>query len=155
NNIAEHIVGMMIALARRFPRLVRAQDEHHRSLDDDDFTVRELAGSKLLILGAGNIGAALARKAVGLDLDVEALGRTARDSLIEGTTYRTIESLDAVLPNADHVAICIPLTPDTNRLFDATRFARMKPGAVIYNVGRGPIVDTDALIAALASGKLG
>lgn len=155
NNIAEHIVGMMIALARRFPRLVHAQDEHHWSLNDNDFTVRELAGSKLLILGAGNIGAALARKAVGLDLEVEVLGRIARDSFIEGTTYRTIEFLDVVLPNADHVAICIPLTPDTNRLFDATRFARMKPGAVIYNVGRGPIVDTDALIAALESGKLG
>ncbi|HET9661974.1 MAG TPA: D-2-hydroxyacid dehydrogenase [Thermomicrobiales bacterium] len=154
NNIAEHIIGMMIAIARRFPRLVHAQDEHHWSLDDDNFAVRELAGSTLLILGAGNIGAALARKAVGLDLSVEVLGRNPRAAFVEGTTYRTIHDLDTVLPSADHVAICIPLTSETNRLFDADRFARMKPGSVVYNVGRGPIVDTSALIAALESGHL-
>ncbi len=155
NNIAEHIVGMMIAIARRFPRLVHAQDDHHWSLDDGDFDVRELAGSTLLILGAGNIGAALARKAVGLDLKVEVLGRNPRDSFVDGTTYRTIRHLDAVLPTADHVAICTPLTPETNGLFDAPRFSQMKPGSIIYNVGRGPIVDTTALIAALESGQLG
>ena len=155
NNIAEHIIGMMIAIARRFPRLVQAQNDHHWSLNDDDFTVRELSGARLLILGAGNIGAALARKAVGLDIEVEVLGRTPRDSFIEGTTYRTIDALDAALADADHVAICIPLTPHTNGLFDAARFARMKPGSVIYNVGRGPIIDTNALIGALESGKIG
>jgi phosphoglycerate dehydrogenase-like enzyme len=155
NNIAEHIIGMMIAIERRFPRLVHAQDEHHWSLDDDDFNVREVSGARLLILGAGNIGAALARKAVGLELDVEVLGRTPRESFVEGVTYRTIDSLDAALPHADHVAICIPLTPETSGLFDAARFARMKPGSVIYNVGRGPIIDTNALIDALERGQLG
>jgi len=56
NNIAEHLIGMMIAIARNFPRLVHAQDEHHWMLDENNFTVRELSGSRLLILGAGNIG---------------------------------------------------------------------------------------------------
>ncbi len=155
NNIAEHIVGMMIAIARNFPRLVHAQGEQRWMLHESDFPVRELAGSRLVILGAGHIGSALARKARALDMEVEVLGRTPRPTFIEGTTYRTIAALDEALAEAEHVAICLPLTPETNRLFDRERFARMKRGAVIYNVGRGPTIDTDALIDALQSGQLG
>jgi phosphoglycerate dehydrogenase-like enzyme len=155
NNIAEYLIGSMIAIARNFPRLVRAQDQHHWSLDDDDFTVSELAGANLLILGAGNIGKALARKAIGMEMNVTVVGRSDRAEFIAGTTYRTIDSLDVVLGGADHVAVCLPLTPETNRLFDSGRIAKMKRGAVIYNVGRGPIIDTNALIDALNTGQLG
>lgn len=154
NNIAEHIIGMMIAIARNFPRLVHAQDENRWMLDENNFTVRELSGSRLLILGAGNIGKALAQKALGMELDVEVLGRNPREQFMEGVTYRTIDALDHALSEADHVAVCVPLTPETDGLFDAARFARMKSGAVIYNVGRGPIIRTDDLIAALESGQL-
>lgn len=155
NNIAEHIIGMMIAIARNFPRLVHAQDEHHWMLDERDFTVRELSGSRLLILGAGNIGTALARKALGMDIEVVVLGRNPREHFIDGTIYRTIDALDEELGGADHVAVCIPLTVETDGLFDASRFAKMKHGSVIYNVGRGPIIRTDDLITALESGQLG
>ncbi len=155
NNIAEHIVGMMVAIARNFPRLVHAQDDQHWMLHESDFPVRELAGSRLLILGAGNIGSALARKALALDMEVEVLGRTPRSAFVEGATYRTIAALDDALALADHVAICLPLTPETDRLFDAKRFGRMKRGSIIYNVGRGPTIDTDALVEALRSGQLG
>ena len=155
NNIAEHIIGMMIALARNFSRLVHAQDEHHWMLHENDFTVRELAGSRLLILGAGNIGTALAKKALGMDFDVQVLGRHPRASFLDRTTYQTIDTLDEALGDADHVAVCVPLTPETDGLFDAHRFGKMKRGAVIYNVGRGPIIRTDDLIDALASGQLG
>ena len=134
---------------------MHAQDEHRWSIDDNAWTVKELSGSRALILGAGNIGRALATKAVGLGLEVEVIGRNRRASFIEGATYRTIDELDDALPHADHVVIGIPLTPETLNLFDAHRLARMKPGSVIYNVGRGPILNTDALIAALESGHLG
>jgi D-2-hydroxyacid dehydrogenase (NADP+) len=155
NNIAEHVIGMMIAIAREFPRLVHAQDKQSWSLDDDGWNVRELAGSKALILGAGNIGSALATKALGMGLDVEVMGRNRRASFIDGVTYRTIDELETALPSADHVVIGIPLTPETLNLFDERRLALMKPGAVIYNVGRGPILNTAALVAALESGRLG
>jgi D-2-hydroxyacid dehydrogenase (NADP+) len=155
NNIAEHVIGMMIAIARNFPRLVHAQDEQAWSLDDNRWTVKELAGSKALILGAGNIGRALASKALGMGLDVEVMGRNRRASFIDGVTYRTIDELERALPEADHVVIGIPLTPETLNLIDEHRLALMKPGAIIYNVGRGPILNTDALIAALESGHLG
>jgi phosphoglycerate dehydrogenase-like enzyme len=155
NNIAEHVIGMMIAMARNFPRLVHAQDEQRWSIDDNRWTVKELAGSRALILGAGNIGKALATKAVGMGLEVDVMGRNRRTSFIDGVTYRTIDELDAALPSADHVVIGIPLTPETLDLFDARRLSLMKPGAIIYNVGRGPILNTDALLAALESGHLG
>lgn len=155
NNIAEHIVGMMIAIARRFPRLVHAQDEQHWSLDDRDFTVREIAGSRILILGAGNIGIALANKAIGLEMNVEVIGRTPRPDFSLFASYGTMDTFDLRIAHADHVAICLPLTSETQGLFDAATIAKMKPGAVIYNIGRGPIIDTSALIAALESGHLG
>jgi phosphoglycerate dehydrogenase-like enzyme len=58
------------------------------------------------------------------------------------------------LPQADVIAICLPLTDETRGLFDAQAFARVKPGAILINVGRGAIVDTDAMLAALESGRL-
>ena len=155
NNIAEHLIGMMIAMARNFPRLVHAQDAQNWMLHEGDFHVREIAGSRLLIVGAGHIGSTLARKALAMDMQVQVLGRTPRPAFLDGATYRTIDTLDEALASADHVAVCIPLTSETHGLFDDRRLNRMKPGAVIYNIGRGPIIDTGALVAALERGHLG
>jgi phosphoglycerate dehydrogenase-like enzyme len=66
-----------------------------------------------------------------------------------------IGDLAAALADADHVVVTLPNTPRSRGLFDAAAFAAMKPGAAIYNVGRGPVIDTAALIAALESGHLG
>lgn len=155
NNIAEHVIGMMIAMARNFPRLVHAQDERHWSIDDNSWTVRELAGSHLLILGAGNLGSAVATKALGMGIDVTVVGRNARADFMPGVEFRNIGVLDELLPSADHVVICVPLTSETSGLFDARRIGLMKRGSILYNVGRGPIVETEALIAALECGHLG
>jgi phosphoglycerate dehydrogenase-like enzyme len=64
------------------------------------------------------------------------------------------DELDSALEQADHVAICLPLTDATRGLFNATRFARMRPGSYIYNIGRGAIIDSAALQESLASGHL-
>ena len=63
--------------------------------------------------------------------------------------------MPAFVEQADHVAICLPQTPETIGLFDADLIARMKPGSYLYNIGRGPIIDTDALVEAIESGHLG
>lgn len=155
NNISEHVIGMMIAMARNFARLVHAQDEQVWSIDDNTWSVQELSGSRLLIVGAGHLGSALASKAAGIGMEVTVLGRRSRQSYLSGVRYEQIDRLDDELPLADHVAICAPLTVETERLFDARRLGLMKRGSVIYNVGRGPIIDTEALIAALERGHLG
>jgi phosphoglycerate dehydrogenase-like enzyme len=66
----------------------------------------------------------------------------------------TLAELDQLLPEADHVALCLPLTPATRNLFDAARLARLRPSAYLYNVGRGELLDQPALIDALRAGRL-
>lgn len=155
NNIAEHVIGMMVAIARNFPRLVHAQDERVWSIDDQSWNVRELAGSRLTIVGAGNLGSAIARKALGMSMEVQVMGRNPRTHFLQGAEYHTIDALDELLPDTDHLVVCVPLTDETIGLINRHRLGLLKPGAVIYNVGRGPIIDTDALLEALKTGHLG
>jgi phosphoglycerate dehydrogenase-like enzyme len=150
-NIAEHVLAMMLGFCRALPYLVRCQARSEWCDDAGRRQVRELAGSRLLVVGAGNIGLALARGATALGQEVTVVGRIARS---QPRLVSAIHDLDTLLPGADHVAICLPLTLETDRLFDRERIARMKPGAFLFNIGRGRIVDTDALLEALSDGRL-
>jgi D-2-hydroxyacid dehydrogenase (NADP+) len=154
-NMAEHVLGMMIALTRRFPRLLRAQIQHEWRDEATHREVGELQGQTVLIAGMGEVGRAVAQRAVAFGMRVNGLRRRA-DGLPAGfDQVFAIGDLHAALANADHVVVTLPNTPRSAGLFDAAAFAAMKPGAAIYNVGRGPVIDTAALIAALASGHLG
>lgn len=155
-NISEHLLGMMLAFARRFPFLIRAQVEGVWRDDEGRRGVFELAGQTLLVVGFGDIGQALARKAAALDMRVLAVNRRGMP-VDPGGVERigSISELPELLSGADHVAICLPQTKDTAGLFDAAMLARMKRGAYLYNIGRGPIVDTGALIDALDRGAIG
>lgn len=113
----------------------------------------DLHDTTLGIVGLGRIGAAIARRARGFDMRLLYTGPT-RKPLVEsrlGVAYRTFEAL---LAESDHIVITAPLTDATRGLFDARAFAAMKPGAVLVNVARGAVVDTDALIVALENGPL-
>ena len=154
-NMAEHVLGMMIALTRRFPRLLRAQIQHEWRDEATHREVGELQGQTVLIAGMGEVGRAVAQRAAAFGMRVNGLRRRA-DALPADSTrclrsgiymrrWRTRTMWSVTLPN----------TPRSGGLFDAAAFAAMKPGAAIYNVGRGPVIDTAALIAALASGHLG
>jgi phosphoglycerate dehydrogenase-like enzyme len=101
---------------------------------------RELAGSTVLIVGHGSIGAALARRLDALDALVVGVARTARDGLYG------IESLPELLPKADSVVVLAPLTAQTRGLVDERFLARMRDGALLINAGRGQLADTDALL---------
>jgi phosphoglycerate dehydrogenase-like enzyme len=150
-NIAEHLLAMMLAFARRLPQLLGAQRERRwTSLAMDE--VFELGGQTLAIVGLGAIGEELAWRAAALGMEVIGVRRHAGGPLPRGTTR--LAPLDDALAAADHVAITLPLTPATRGLFDAARLARCKPGAWLYNVGRGPIVEPAALLAALESGHI-
>ncbi|MCA9876382.1 MAG: D-2-hydroxyacid dehydrogenase [Thermomicrobiales bacterium] len=155
-NMAEHVLGMMVALARRFPRLSREQAAHRWRDEDTHREVRELAGETVLIIGTGEIGSQVAWRASAFGMRVEGLRR--RDVLTQPPHFDRIwpvAELHAALAGADHVVATLPDTPQTRGLLDATALAACKPGALIYNIGRGSVIDTDALVAALQSGQLG
>lgn len=151
-NISEHLLAMMLAFARQLPALIRATDRGEW-LDDARSGVFELSGQTLHIVGYGDIGQTLGRKAKALSIRVTATRRRPRSDpfadLVSG-----FDDLPARLGEADHVAICLPQTPTTIGFFNAELIAACKPGAYVYNIGRGPVVDQDALIAALDSGHL-
>jgi D-2-hydroxyacid dehydrogenase (NADP+) len=155
SNIAEHALAMMLAFARGLPALYRAQQEHKwRAIARPEQTF-ELGGQTLLVVGYGRIGRALASRASALGMRVLAVHRTA-DAPTDGVAERLgpLSDLVELLPEADHVVNCLPLTRATERLFDAGTFAAMKRGAYYYSVGRGQTTNTAALIAALDAGTL-
>ncbi len=153
-NIAEHVLAMMLAFTRELPLLIRAQDRKEWTPQKGPQAGGELYGSTLLIVGYGQIGRALAERAVGLGMRVVAVSRTARSEPSPGIEVHGLDRLDDLLPLANQVALCLPETGETKQLFDAARIARMKPGSYIYNIGRGTAIDTNALITALESGHL-
>ncbi len=153
-NIAEHVLGLMLAFARQLPVLIHQQRER-RWKPPPARSLFELSGQTLVIVGFGAIGSALAQRALGFGMAVIGVRRSAA-AASRGNAVRIVAmaELDAVLGAADHVAIAAPLTAETRNLFSTARFAAMKPGAYLYNVGRGAIVDHDALLVALRSGRL-
>lgn len=150
--VSEHMLAMLLSMNRRLPEYERNQEA---GLWRQAGAVRSVEGSTILTLGLGNIGGDFSRKVKALGaytLGVRRSVGACPDYLDE---LHPLSDLDALLPRADVVAICLPLTEETRGLFDASRLARMKPGALLINIGRGPIVETDALLAALEAGRLG
>ena len=155
-NMAEHVLGMMIALTRRFPQLMRAQTNRAWRDDATHREVGELLGETVLVVGIGEVGQEVARRAAGFGMRIHGLRRRSDAAPPAGfARVFGIEELGDALADADHVVVTLPITPQSRGMFDAAAFAAMKPGAVIYNVGRGPVIDSAALIAALESGHLG
>jgi D-3-phosphoglycerate dehydrogenase len=150
--VGEHVFMVTLALLRRF----RAVDRDLRSKGwfagraHADHAL-DLGGRTLGIVGMGNIGKAIFRIARhGFGLDVIANSRSP-SSVPEGARYLPLDDLVAT---ADIVVLCCPLTPETTGLMSRERIFRMKPGALLVNVSRGPVVDDAALIEALQSGRL-
>jgi len=156
NNIAEHIMSLMLAFARKLPYLVREQEQHRWSSEVGRISSFEITGQTLLVLGLGKIGEQLAVRGKGMQMRVIATRRRIeidRESVADEVF--PLSALAERIGEADHVAITLPLTRDTEGLFSAALIEKMKPGAYLYNIGRGSIIDQDALIAALQSRRLG
>ncbi len=136
---AEHAVALMLAAQRELPRWLADQREQRW----EETHTGSLAGSRVLIVGYGSIGAAIEARLRPFDVEIERVARRARPD--DGV--HAIEDLDALLPWADVVCLVTPLTAATRGLLDARRLGLMTDGALLVNVGRGPVVDTDALLA--------
>jgi len=154
-NISEHALGMMLAFARDFPMLARAQAQHVWRQQESIGRVFELSGQTLLLIGYGHIGRALASRAKALGMRVIAVRRTV-ESEPDGVVERLspVSDLVELLTEADHVVNCLPHTRATEGMIDAGMFRAMKPGAYYFNVGRGPTTVTADLVAALEQGQL-
>jgi len=141
---AEWTVGVIVASTRNFPRFARAQEA-----GEWDFAVSEsVAGKRVLIVGYGSIGAAVERRLAGWEVTIERVARHARDGV------RPITELHEALEKADVVVILLPVTDETRHLVDAKFLRSMKDGALLVNAARGPIVDTDALLAELTAQRI-
>ncbi len=151
--ISEHIVAMMLALARRLPEVIRRQPTHEWRRPERQ-QVRELAGSTAVVIGLGAIGGRTARLLHAHDVHV--IGVRRNPAIPADGVARTVgpDELLTVLPEADWIVITAPLTPETRHLIGARELAVTKPSACILNIGRGPIIDQDALIATLREGRL-
>jgi phosphoglycerate dehydrogenase-like enzyme len=151
---AQHVLAQMLALVRNLPVQLRNQDgsREWRYLEDR-FTNGVLTRHTVLLLGYGAIGRRLATLLQPFGTRVLAFRRTPTAEA--GVTVIGEAGLAAALAAADHVVNIFPDSPATTGWMSAARFAAMKPGARFYNIGRGTTVDQAALLAALASGRLG
>lgn len=152
-NIAEHVVGLMLAFARDLPRFVRDQQQRKWRDWDDEPAFFELSDSRVLLLGTGNIGQAITKRLAGFGCQI--IGASRSGALKPG--FDDCVGFDALtheLPLADHVVSSLPLTAGTREIMGRNEFASMKQGAYFYNVGRGGTVDQEALIDFLRGGHL-
>lgn len=147
--VAEHALALVLAGAHRLGEAARAG--RWRPLRDG---TRTLEDATVAIVGAGGIGRALIAMLAPLGCRVLAVTRRGRNVPGAERTVAAAE-LDAVLAEADVVVLAAPATPGAPPIIDAGRLAHMRPDAHLVNVGRGSLVDTDALVAALEAGRLG
>ncbi len=138
---ADLAFALLLAAARR---LVQGFDDvragRWQTWEPEGWLGHDVHGATLVLVGAGRIGEAVARRARGFDMEVVMVGRG--------------DDLHAALRRADFVSLHVPLTPQTRHLVDADALAQLKPTAILVNTARGPVVDQDALAAALHGGRL-
>ncbi|MEV4769941.1 2-hydroxyacid dehydrogenase [Micromonospora humida] len=146
---AEWVVTAILAQLRGFPELARAQARREWAYDRVAPT-DELTGMRVLIVGAGSIGAAVRARLAPFDVTFTLVARTARPD--EGV--HAVTELPRLLPEADVVVLLVPLTDATRGLVDAAFLAAMPDGALLVNAARGPVADTAALVEELTSGRL-
>src|ERR1700747_840742 len=156
--MAEHTMGLILALARNFPDSVRHQDQSKwavQDLWDQPQHLTEINGSVLLIVGYGSIGRELARRAKAFDMRVWGVTRSGTGDTTHAEKILPVSQLNEALTQADYVVISAPATAETRHLIGAEQIARMKRGARLINVARGSLLDEAALLNALESGALG
>ncbi|HJQ02230.1 MAG TPA: 2-hydroxyacid dehydrogenase [Jatrophihabitans sp.] len=144
SSTAEWALTAILSVLREFPRFVRAQANRQW-----DYTItEELAGKQVLVVGAGDVGQQLAVRLRACDVEPVFVARSARPGV------HGLAELPELLPAADVVVMIVPKTSETIGMVDAAFLAGMRDGALLVNAARGPVVDTDALLAELVSGRL-
>jgi phosphoglycerate dehydrogenase-like enzyme len=156
--VAEHVIAQIFALAKKIPDAVRLQQKHdwgQQRMWDELPRVREVAGATVGLIGLGSIGRAVAKSAKALGMRVVA----AREHPEKGSEGADVvlgpAEIDDLFRQADYVVLAAPVTDNTMAIANAERLALMKPDACLINVGRGQLVDENALASALREKKIG
>jgi phosphoglycerate dehydrogenase-like enzyme len=150
---AELAVTLTLAVLRGVPQFVRAQDQG-RWVGDDTIRHRALADQRVLVVGYGGIGRAVARRMRAFETTVTGVASQPRAAGPDGVPVHGVAQVPELLPHHDVVVVATPLNEATRGLVDEAFLAAMPDGAVLVNVARGPVVDTDALLAELRRGRL-
>ena len=141
---AEWAAAALLCTFRNIPRYVIDQKEHLWRPSESESLVEK----RILIIGAGDLANNLKRRLIAFDSIVSLIGRTARNGV------SSIDEFPTLLPDQDAVVLMVPLSEETHHLVDADFLSKLPDHAVVVNASRGPIVDTDALLAELQSGRL-
>ena len=155
--IAEHVLGLMIALARRFPDCFREQQRSkwaQQEIWDARPRPRELQGQVALLIGLGEVGQAIARAVRALGMRVRAVTRTGTGNTDLAERIQSVDKLEVAIGEADFVVLAAPETSATYHLIGPRQFAAMRASAYFINVSRGSLVDEAALIEAVATHKI-
>jgi phosphoglycerate dehydrogenase-like enzyme len=148
--MAEYVLGLALAMAKDLPTTLRLQGEgrwRHRETE-------RIGGRRALVAGTGPIGRAIGRKLRAVGMSVTGIGRTARESDPDLGSVLPMSALPAALPETDYLVLAAPLTDETRGMVDAAALRLLPRSARVINVGRGPLVVQDDLVAALAEGRL-
>jgi len=149
--IAEHAIGMMLALNRLFPKYLRDQAVHRWDRGGERY---EVDGSVVLMLGTGSLAAEIVKRLKGFNCRIIGVRRDTAKAAEGYDRIYPSEKLHDALREADYIIDSLPRTPQTEKYLSHEEFAVMKPRAMVINVGRGATIDTDALIEALRAGRI-
>ncbi len=145
--IAEYVVMLMLAQAKGYADVVRAQDRREWLMDSPG--KKELAGSRALLLGMGAIGRLVKTRLEAFGVEVVPVRRTAAEGALGPDEWR------GKLGEFDWIILAVPATPETEGMIGSDELAAMKPDAVLVNIARGSVVDQDALVRALQGKEIG
>ncbi|MBQ0059922.1 MAG: D-2-hydroxyacid dehydrogenase [Lachnospiraceae bacterium] len=148
--IAEHGLGMLLALCRRLPAYQKNKDQQ---VWQDMGSEKMLYGGTALVLGCGDLGSQMALRLKAFGMHVIGAQRTPKSDLAPFDLRIALKDVEKYLPQADVVIGCLPDNPETHHTLSEERLSLMKEDAIIVNVGRGGLIDTDALMECLDSGK--
>ena len=149
--VSEHMLALLLAVLKKLPTYMENQLE---SIWTNPIPPQMIAGSTVLVVGTGDIGASFARIVQAMEAQVLGCKRTPAESIAGFDALYTIEELDSIIPLADVIALALPGTEATHHLFDGRRLRMMKDNAVLINVGRGSVIDSEALCDVLHEGHL-
>lgn len=148
-SVAEHMLASLLALCRMIPQCRDAQLRREWMRVE---RLKTISGATVLVLGAGNVGAAFASRCRGLGAHTVGLKRTPGPVVGFDEVYG-MDRLDELLPEADVVALCLPHAPETVRLMNGDRLAAMKKESILLSAGRGSVLEQDALVQQLREGR--